>query len=50
MSEVTVNNELKLGICSKKRHNIFFYSWLDPTIIYRYHGQIKKNKKREQDK
>jgi hypothetical protein len=30
MSEVTVNNELKLGTI------IFFQSWLDQTIIYTY--------------
>jgi hypothetical protein len=33
MSELTVNNELKLGTCFKKAAQS---SWLDPTIIYRH--------------
>jgi hypothetical protein len=32
MLEVTVNNELELGICFRKAAQ----SWLDTTIIYRY--------------
>jgi hypothetical protein len=37
MSEVTVNNELKLGICFKEAAQLYFFqTWLDPTIIYRY--------------
>jgi hypothetical protein len=38
MSEMTVNNKLKLGICFKKAAQIIFFcqSWFDPPIIYRY--------------
>jgi hypothetical protein len=37
MSQVTVNNKLKLGIGFKKAAQLYFFqSWLDPTIIYRY--------------